>query len=227
MPASTCRAAVDAGQGLAQVPVAEPAGGGGGVRVHVVLQHQPLGLGHRRLGLVQVGAGRQRQQPGDPPEHGVGLFRAAGGRRSRGQAAGRRIDPEAPAGRLEAGAVRGLVADAQHLVDELVGDLVLQHLAHHAPGLLQHQPPGQRQRAPLAVPLAQPGLGVQQRQHRPPQPAAEVVLVDLLPGAAQRPQQRGFQGGRQGGGRCLQPPDGRSAVAPAGCSASPSGEATR
>ena len=60
-------------QGLAQVPVAEAAGGGGGVGVHVVLQHQPLGLGHRRLGLVQVGAGGQRQQPGDPPQHGVGL----------------------------------------------------------------------------------------------------------------------------------------------------------
>ena len=61
----------------------------------------------------------------------TGCSSAASAARGSPLAAG--VDAVLPAHRLEGRAVRGLIVGLQHLVDELVGDLVLEHLAHDRP----------------------------------------------------------------------------------------------
>ena len=153
-----------------------------------MLEHQPLRRIHGGLGLVQVGALGQGEQTRDPAQYRIALARC-----HLGQAARRGIKAMLPAQILKGRPVRSLVADAHDLVDELVRDLVFEHLAHHTPGLLVYQPAGKREGAAAAVPESQTRARIVQSKHRRPQPTAEVVAADLAPGGTQLAQERRFQ----------------------------------
>jgi len=119
----------DAAAGPAQVAKGETLGRPSHSLIDVVLEHQSLRRVHGGLGLVQVGALGQGQQARDPAQHRIALAC----RRLR-QPTRRRIKAMLSTQILEGRAVRTLVVDAHDLVDELVRDLVLEHLAHHTQG---------------------------------------------------------------------------------------------
>src|SRR5207237_1176024 len=70
----------------------------------------------------------------------------------------------------------------EDLVDVLVGQLVLEHLAHRPPGLPRAQLARERDRARGALPRAEAPATVGQRERRRPERAAEVILCRLCPG---------------------------------------------
>jgi hypothetical protein len=126
---------------LADVAKPIPVRSRGGGRVEVVDEHQPTGLVHRGLRLVEVGAVGEREQAHDPAQHRVRP--AARTTAADGQSSGGGVDGVLAADARERGAVRGLIVDKQHLVDVLVRKLVLEHLADDAPRLLEDELAGQ------------------------------------------------------------------------------------
>ena len=126
---------------------------------------------------MQIGALGQGEQTRNPAQHGIAL--AACGL---GQAARQRIETMLPAQILESRAMRALVGDAHDLVDELVRDLMLEHFAHHAPGLVVHQTARERQGAAATVPESQARTCLVQGKDRRSQTAAKMVAADLAPG---------------------------------------------
>ena len=122
-----------------------------------------------------------------------------------GSPAGGRIDAARAADLGEGGSVRRLVVDAQHLVDVLVRQLVLEHLAHDAPRLLVDERARQRRSCASRAPT-RPGAvaRVGERERGRPKRAAEVVVRELGPGGGELAKKRGVErgsGSEGGGGR--------------------------
>jgi hypothetical protein len=78
--------------------------------------------------------------------------------------------------------VRGFVAHAKHLVDELVRHLVAQHRRDLRPRPVDHERPQQLDLADRAAPRAEPRRALRQRDDRPPQLSPEQPIIeDLVP----------------------------------------------
>jgi hypothetical protein len=98
----------------------------------------------------------------------------------------------------EGGAVRRAVGIAEHFGDELMRQLVLEHLDDRAPRAVDDEGALQLD-APLAgEPLAELVRAVGQRQGRRAQPSLEVAVVERAPGGEELAQERGFERCRQG-----------------------------
>ena len=95
-------------------------------------------------------------------EDAIGLGR----RRGVGDAGGGGVDAEALADGAEGGAVRRRIGIAEHLGDELVRHLVLEHFDDRAPGAVDDEGALQLDAALGGEPLAELVRAVGQRQRR-------------------------------------------------------------
>ena len=109
------------------------------------------------------------------------------------QPGGARVDAVLATDARERRPVRRLVVDLQRLVDVLMRDLVLEHLADEPPGMAEHQPAGQRDGPLQAIPAPEAMRSVRQSQDGRAQGTAEVGLGDLAPGEGQLAEQGGLQ----------------------------------
>ena len=168
----------------------------------VVAQHQLVGLAHRDLGLVLVGAAREGEQLADAIEDALaGVAGIAARARRRGRAGGAGVDAAVGAHAAEGVAVRGLAADAEDLVDELVGHLVLEHASDLEPRPAHDQRARQLERAGGRVPAAEVRRGVGQDEDRSDEPATEAQPVVRVVAPADLAEERGFERGGQRLGR--------------------------
>jgi hypothetical protein len=94
--------------------------------------HEASRLVRRGLRLVNVGAGREREQLHDAADDRRRAWRGRAVRAGRRKSGRGRVDAARAAHLGERGSVRRLVVDAHRLVDVLVRELVLEHLAHRA-----------------------------------------------------------------------------------------------
>ncbi len=166
----------------------------GAIDLDVELEHQATRRHRGGLRLVLVRALGERQQladPGDDPTGTIILGRLLWGRHRRPA-----VDPEQLTDPTKGRTVRVLV-DAHPLVDELVRDLVLEHLDDLDPGPLEHQRPRDLDAAQLAVPLPEPGAGLRELEDRPAQTLPEVGVVDRVPLKRQPLEQLRFEFGAQ------------------------------
>ena len=167
--------------------------------VEVVLEHQPLRLGHGRLGLVHVRALGEREQLGDRAAGcalGLGARRAAA---SAGIPAARGVDAEPLAhARGTPGRARVSSGSPSTSCTYWCAISCLSTSTHHAPRAVDDEARAQLD-APLArEPLAELVRAVGERQRRRAQAALEVGFVELAPGAEQLPQQRRLERRREG-----------------------------
>jgi hypothetical protein len=93
----------------------------------------------------------------------------------------------------ERGAVRGLLALAQHLVHVLVRHLVLQDLDHRGPRPLEDQGPRDLDRARGRHPAPQVRARRDELERRRSEPALEERVVDLPPRGPQLAHERRFE----------------------------------
>ena len=84
-----------------------------------------------------------------------------------------RVDPALRAHPLERLAVRGLVAHAEHLVDELMRHLVLEHAHHLGPRPVEHQRTRQLERARRGESTGRAAASFGEHDHRRLEPAAK------------------------------------------------------
>ena len=230
MPASICRAPSMRGSGLAQVPVARSRG------VAVAASASTLCFSISRWAWVIAASASCR----------LGLAASASSRAIRrstgcgssappvaGAPAGRPladgVDPEAPADRLEgwgrARSGRGCPAPRRR-----TGGRSRASAPRAPPPRADPAPAAGTATACAASPCHWPSRASVSssastgRRSRPPK-WFWLISSQVRPSARSSAASRAADSG--GGCVASQPPDGRSAVAPAGCSASPSGEATR
>jgi hypothetical protein len=98
----------------------------------------------------------------------------------------------------ERGAVRRLGGEPQRLVHERVSHLVLEHLDHHAPALLEHERPRDLDSAANAVPATEVSARERELDHRRREAIGEEAGVEALPLLQELANERRLELGRQG-----------------------------
>jgi len=138
---------------------------------------------------VLVRAAREREQFADSLERAVCRIHPIARDRCAVRA---RVDPALLAHPAKRVAVRGLVANLEHFVDELMRHLVLEHREHVGPRLAEHETALELERPRRAGPLAQPLRRIRQHDHRPLQLFPEVRPVDPVIAARELAHQLGL-----------------------------------
>lgn len=143
---------------------------------------------------MPVGALGEGEQARDAFDDLVRALRLA--RIGFGHAGGPGVDPEARAGRAKRRAVGALVAFAEHLVDVLVGGLVLEDLDYRAPGGLHHEIARNLDRSRARHPTTEVRAGPDHFECGRRQRRLEKTAVDVIPSDPELAHERRLERGR-------------------------------